>query len=259
MPGRKRLCLILLLALQAARTAQADALMVYGSHDGFPKYFEEDGQAKGIVVDISKFCLSEIQAPYLIKLMPWKRAYIMAERSEGAVIGLSMSQDRLTLFDFSEPIFTERVVLVVKKGREFPYEKISDLKDKLIGVSIGTSYGTEFDEAVADDTMTIAGFNDTRSGLAMLLRERIDAILIGSSVDILKLMEGNPSLQQETFTTLPRPFKTDSKYMGISKRLKMGGFLEQFNQCLRRGYASGTFDSIIYQYTNDTPAPPAPK
>lgn len=259
MPGRTLLRLILLLALQALRTAQADAFMVYGSNDGFPKYFEEDGQAKGIVVDISKLCLSETQVPYLIKLMPWKRAYIMAERSEGAVIGLSVSQERLALFDFSEPIFTEHVVLVVKKGREFPFEKIPDLKDKLIGASIGTSYGTEFDEAVADGSMTIVGFNDTRSGLAMLLRERIDAILIGSSVDILKLMEGSPNLQQDAFATLPHPFKTDSKYMGISKALEMGPFLEQFNQCLRRGHASGAFDSIIYQYTNDAPAPPVPR
>ena len=242
--------LVLLLALLAARVAQAEAFMVYGTHDGFPKYFEQDGEAKGIVVDISKHCLDEMQVPYLIKLMPWKRAYTMGERGGGGVIGLSMSEERLALFDFSEPIFTEHVVLVVKRGREFPYEKIADLKDKLIGATIGTSYGTAFDEAVANGTMTLVGFNDTRSGLAMLQRERIDAILIGSSVDIAKLAQGNPDLQGDAFATLPVPFKSDSKHMGIAKSLKMGWFLEQFNQCLQRGHAAGTFDSIIYRYTN---------
>lgn len=250
MPAARLLCLLWLLAIPAAQAAQTDAFMIYGSFDGFPKYFEEDGEAKGIVVDISKHCLDEMQMPYQIRLMPWMRAYTMAQRGEGGVIGLSISDERLALFDFSEPIFTERIVLVVKKGREFPYEQVADLRDKLIGASIGTSYGNVFDAAVADGTLTIVGFNDTRSGLAMLMRERIDAILIGSSVDLKRLGQDIPELQGAAFSTLPVPFKTDSKYLGISVALKMGWFLQQFNQCLERGYNSGAFDSIIYHYSN---------
>ncbi|MDP2746722.1 ABC transporter substrate-binding protein [Pseudomonas sp.] len=246
----KPLRLILLLALLLVQTAQAEVFRVFGAHDGFPKYFEEDGEAKGIVVDISKHCLNQMQVPYQIQLLPWKRAYTMAERSEGGVIGLSISDERLTLFDFSEPIFTEHIVLVVQKGREFPYQNIIDLKDKLIGATIGTSYGTAYDEAVANGTLTIVGFNDTRSGLGMLQRERIDAILLGSSVDIRRLAQSWPGLHPDAFTTLPVPFKSDSKHMGIAKALKMGWFLEQFNQCLKNGHDTGIFAPIIYQYSN---------
>jgi ABC-type amino acid transport substrate-binding protein len=242
--------LILLLALLVVQSAQAEVFRVFGAHDGFPKYFEEDGEAKGIVVDISKHCLNQMQVPYEVQLLPWKRAYTMAERSEGGVIGLSISEERLTLFDFSEPIFTEHIVLVVQKGREFPYQSITDLKDKLIGATIGTSYGTAYDEAVANGTLTIVGFNDTRSGLGMLQRERIDAILLGSSVDIRRLAQSWPGLQPDAFTTLPVPFKSDSKHMGIAKALKMGWFLEQFNQCLKNGHDTGIFAPIVYQYSN---------
>ncbi|SEE10903.1 substrate-binding periplasmic protein [Pseudomonas anguilliseptica] len=170
----------------------------------------------------------------------------MAERSEGGVIGLSISDERLTLFDFSEPIFTEHIVLVVQKGREFPYQNITDLKDKLIG----TSYGTAYDETVANGTLTIVGFNDTRSGLGMLQRGRIDAILLGSSIDISRLAQSWPGLHPDAFTTLPVPVKSDSKHMGIAKALKMGWFLEQFNQCLKNGHDTGFFAPIIYQYSN---------
>ncbi|MEO4046969.1 transporter substrate-binding domain-containing protein [Pseudomonas sp. CAU 1711] len=241
---------ILLLLLLAMRFAQAEVFMVYGSHDGFPKYYEENGTAKGIVVDITRQCLDEMQLPYRIQLLPWARAYSLSERGGGAVIGLSKSQERLALFDFSEPIFTERVVLVVKQGREFPYRGIADLKGRLVGVTTGTSYGTAFDQAVNDGALTLVGFNDTRSGLAMLHHERIDAILMGSSVDIGKLAAGSPSLQGSAFGVLPVPFKTDSKYMGIAKSLRMGWFLERFDQCLQRGYASGEFEAIVYQYSN---------
>lgn len=250
MPANKPLHLILLLVVLLGQTAQAQVFRVFGAHDGHPKYFEQDGEAKGIVVDISKHCLNQMRVPHQIQLLPWKRAYTMAERSEGGVIGLSISDERLALFDFSEPIFTEHIVLVVHKGREFPYKNITDLKDKLIGATIGTSYGTAYDEAVANGTLTMVGFNDTRSGLGMLQRERIDAILLGSSVDIRRLAQSWPGLQPDVFTTLPMPFKSDSKHMGIAKTLKMGWFLEQFNQCLKNGHDTGIFTPIIYQYSN---------
>lgn len=246
----KPLWLTLLLALLVVQSAQAEVFRVFGAHDGFPKYFEEDGEAKGIVVDISKHCLNQMQVPYQIQLLPWKRAYTMAERSEGGVIGLSISDERLALFDFSEPIFTEHIVLVVQKGREFPYQNITDLKDKLIGATIGTSYGSAYDQAVANGALTIVGFNDTRSGLGMLQRDRIDAILLGSSVDIRRLAQSWPGLLPDAFTTLPVPFKSDSKHMGIAKALKMGWLLEQFNQCLKNGYDTNIFAPIIYQYSN---------
>jgi polar amino acid transport system substrate-binding protein len=253
MPASQPLRLILLLALLAllaGQAVQAEVLQVYGSNDGFPKYFEQDGEAKGIVVDITKHCLNDMQVPHQITLLPWKRAYTMAERGLGGVIGLSISDERLALFDFSEPIFTEHIVLVVRKGHEFPYTQLADLRDKLIGATIGTSYGTAYDEAVSNGSLTIVGFNDTRSGLGMLQRKRIDAILTGSSVDIRKLAQSWPDLQPDAFTTLPAPFKSDSKHMGISKALNMGSFLEQFNRCLKNGHASGVFAPIIYQYSN---------
>ena len=242
--------LILLLTLLVVQSAQAEVFRVFGSYDGFPKYFKQDGEAKGIVVDISKHCLSDMQVPYEIQLLPWTRAYTMAERGDGGVIGLSVSEERKLLFDFSEPIFTEHIVLLVQKGREFSYERISDLQGKLIGATLGTSYGTAYDEAVANGTLTIVGFNDTHSGLGMLQRARIDAILIGSSVDIRRLAQSGQGLQPDTFTTLPVPFKSDSKYLGIAKSLKMGWFLERFNQCLRNGHNTGIFAPIIYQYSN---------
>ena len=250
MRNRKLLYMALLLVLFSGQNTQAEVFRVFGSHDGFPKYFEQNGEAKGIVVDICKHCLSQMQVPYQIQLLPWKRAYTMAERGEGGVIGLSVSDERLPRFDFSEPIFTEHIVLVVKKGREFPYQRITDLEGKLIGTNIGTSYGTAYDEAVANGTLQIVGFNNTGSALGMLQRERIDAILLGSSVDVRRLAQSWPDLQPDAFITLPVPFKSDSKHMGIAKALKMGWFLEQFNQCIKKGYVSGAFTPIIQRYSH---------
>lgn len=48
----KPLRLILLLALLVVQNAQAEVFRVFGAHDGFPKYFEEDGEAKCVFAPI---------------------------------------------------------------------------------------------------------------------------------------------------------------------------------------------------------------
>ena len=55
---------------------------------------------------------------------------------------------------------------------------------------------------------------DTRNGLAMLMRERIDAILLGSSVDLQRLVRDNPDLQGATFATLEAEVARDIGFLG---------------------------------------------
>lgn len=116
--------------------------------------------------------------PYTVKLYPWKRAYINALSGEGAVIGLSKNSERLKLFDYSDPLFYGDLMVVVKKGKESPFQTIPDLKGKVIGVDRGSSYGDAFDQAVADRTLEIYEYSKPANALKMLLAGRIDAILI---------------------------------------------------------------------------------
>ena len=51
-----------------------------------------------------------------IKLYPWKRAYKNSLNSKKGIVGLSMTEDRLKLFDYSEVLFYDEVILIVKKG-----------------------------------------------------------------------------------------------------------------------------------------------
>lgn len=231
--------------------ALADDFMVYGAFDGYPKYFEQEGQAKGIVVEITQACFKDMQVPFQVKLMPWMRAYALAEKGQGGIIGLSKSKHRQQIFDYSEPIFTEHIVVLVKKGREFYFQEIADLKGKLLGVTRGTSYGTGYDEAVADGTIAIMSFDHLLNGLVMLQLERVDGVLLGASIDIQELAKSDPRLHPESFIALPVPFKSDSKYLGILKQLEMRGVLSQFNDCLKNGQAAGKFNEIIDRYVND--------
>ena len=50
-------------------------LTVYGSNNKYPKVYLEDGEAKGVLVDMVHYIGEQIQCDMIIKLSPWKRAY----------------------------------------------------------------------------------------------------------------------------------------------------------------------------------------
>ena len=75
--------------------------------------------------------------------------------------------------------------------------------------------------------------------------------------DIMGMMKGLGEMkakmeaaQADTVAELDALMDLANRDAGIAKELKMGWFLQQLNQCLRRGHESGGFDSIIYDYTN---------
>lgn len=79
---------------------------------------------------------------YDIRLFPWKRAYELAYRGEGGVIGLSYAEERATHFDYSQPVYNDNIQVVTLKERVFPFEQLSDLQGKVIGGVIGATQGS---------------------------------------------------------------------------------------------------------------------
>ncbi len=247
--------LFALLLILPASTGQASELLVMGTNDGYPKYFTgQHGEARGFIVDIASWCLDEMAQPYRIELQPWARVYNRALAAEGAIIGLSKTTERLAIFDYSDPMYTEHIVVLVKRGREFSFSGIADLRGRSIGVARGTSYGDEFNRAVDEGVFTIAPHNELRNGLAMLQANHIDVILLGSSVDIAAIAKQDKRLKAENFVALPNPLKSDSKFMGIHKSLKKQDFLLNFNKCLQQGQKKGIFERFMRNYVQENSA-----
>lgn len=231
-------------------SAYADELLIVGDDASAPKYYLENGTPKGFIVDIVVWCLQDMKEPYTIKLYPWKRSYQMSLDGKGGIIGLSINSERLKIFDYSEPLYYDDLMVVVKKGKEFPFQSISDLKGKIIGVSRGTSYGDAFDQAVADKIFTIYEVSKTVQALQMVAAERpIDAVLMGpGKLGLQKVIATQEKFQMDEFSILPVPFKRDTKHLGILKSLGMQNFLTQFNASLKKGQDAGVFDKMIESY-----------
>lgn len=193
--------------------------------------------------------MKEINQPYKIKLYPWKRAYLMALKGKAAIIGLSINSERLQKFDYSDPLFVGDLMIVVYKGKEFHFDKLKDLKGKVIGVGRGSSYGDAFNEAVFAKLFELHEFSNPVNALHMLRKERIDAMLIGpGKYGFKKVIAKDKSLKEREFSILPKPLIRDSKHFAIPKSLDKKDFLIKFNAALKKIYESGIADNIINTY-----------
>ncbi|MCK5877739.1 MAG: transporter substrate-binding domain-containing protein [Candidatus Marithrix sp.] len=134
-----------IILLTSGTAVFCDDLFIFGNHDKPPKYYLENKTPKGILIDIMRYVKAETGYSFNIKLYPWKRAYYNALKGKGGIIGLSKNSERLKIFDYSDVMYYDELVLVVLKGNEFPFDKIEDIKGKTLGVQRGSSYGDEFE------------------------------------------------------------------------------------------------------------------
>ena len=240
------LCGVLLVVSHGARSEE---LLIMGYDSGPPKYYVENGEQKGLVVDLVRWVLDDMDRPHRMELVPWKRAYTSALRGNSGVIGLSMNSERLEIFDYSDPLFSEDLMVIVKKGREFPFETVEDLKGKVVAVGRGASYGDEYDEAVEEGVFEVSSFTRPAHGLRMMLAERVDALLLGpGKYGLKRVLEADGELQMHQFSILPVPFKRDAKYLGFHKSREMKPFFEKFNKALKKARDSGVVDELLESY-----------
>ena len=242
--------LAFLLASSWIGSCPGQEILIVGNHDKAPKVFLKDGRPSGILVDILNHLERELPYSFRYQLYPWKRAYKEAVRGEGAVIGLSKNSERLKIFDYSEVMFYDEVVCVVRKGNEFTFNSIQDLRGKLVGVQRGASYGDDFEAAKG----RLFFLDEDDSGLRRLLKlltGRIDvALLSPGRAGVMAVIHQDPDLlaRQDEFVILDKPFKRDPNYLGFAKSRQMQHFIRKFNAALKGAHQSGAIQRIVDRY-----------
>ena len=247
---------LLSLWLSAALPAWAEEVRLTGNEARAPKIFNDQaGRAQGVLVEIMRYVEHETGLRFGFTLYPWSRAYNVALNGEAGIVGLSMTDERLAVFDYgNEPLFYDELVLVVKAGREFAFNSVDDLKGKLIGVCRNCSYGVDYDKAVKARIFEPVQGDSTSAPLAMLLRDRMDAVLmpmgrLGLDEALRVKVAGVDLLQQrDKFQILPKPFTRDPNYLAFAKTQGRRKLLDQVDQALKKGYASGAIPRLIDRY-----------
>ncbi len=153
-----------------------------------PLLFGENKNEKGEYVPMPErftkmfqFVEKDLNIKFEFQMYPWNRAVKIASTEGGLIFGLSRTPEREEIFSFSTPALYNYLWLVTRRDKKFPYEQLTDLRGKTIGVVRGARYGGEFDTHKnalfkVDDDIDAYG-----PRLQKVLNGRVDAMLIASS------------------------------------------------------------------------------
>ncbi|SDI13537.1 ABC-type amino acid transport substrate-binding protein [Pseudomonas benzenivorans] len=244
--------LILVCLFLCSAIAQARDLLIVGNNYSVPKIYAEAGQPQGMLVDILRYADAAMpEHNIVVHLYPWARAYWMAESGQAGIVGLSWTAERQQIFDYSEALFHDEVIVVVRRGEEFAFSTLDDLEGRRIGLGAGGSFGEEFEQARRRGVFRVDEDNGPVSRLKKLLAGRIDAALINPGLAGLhRAIAQDPELLRhaDEIRALPQPLKRDANYLGFHKSLAMGEFLADFNAVIRRGYENGDIPRLLARY-----------
>lgn len=232
-----------LLALCAAwGTSHAETLVVLGDHAYAPVIYSQNGKPAGLLPAILARASALTGDHYDLRLSPWKRAYELAARGEGGVVGVSFNQERARSFDFSRPLYDDDIQIVTLKGKTFPYAKLEDLRGKTIGGINGASYGDDVDKAIASGLFIVDRDVGQAGRLRKLLAGRLDAAFIGNGLagfDSIVSSEDELRKNRAQFVILPIPLTRDPLHLAFPKSMHKREALDRFDAALEKLKQSG--------------------
>lgn len=170
-------CLIAGLSTPAAHAGQK--VILYGDDNYAPYSYMEDGQFKGMYVDILTKAAQKLAPAYEVELqpLPWKRG--LAELESGTAFGLfppGLKKERTYISPYSVVLYRETVVLfcnddVMKSPRKrFP----DDFAGITIGVNAGFLLSARLMNAARAGKVRLAETKGNDSNLKKLALKRID-------------------------------------------------------------------------------------
>lgn len=236
-----RLLLVSLLSC-CALCAQADTLVAIDNANP-PFMYQEAEQPRGLYPLMLQAIFARVGEPLEIRPMPWKRALLRGASGELGIAGIYQNARRLEVFDYSAPLFEEKLLLYVRKDRPFAFRQLADLQGKTIGVIRGWSYTEAFDQAVREGRVQTEEGSADEANLRKLASGRLDAVL---AIELA----GQHIIQRpglENLVALEQPLSINPTYLVFAKQAQQQELLQRFNRALHDMQQDGSLQVLVQQ------------
>jgi polar amino acid transport system substrate-binding protein len=214
-----------------------------------PFQFEEGGKTVGFDVDLIDLVAKELGVTQAIVDTPFEGIKSGQDLNTGkcdiAAAGMTITDERKQVIDFSKPYFDATQAMLVKKGAG--YTSLADLAGKTVGVQSGTT-GKDYVDANKPDGVKVVEFEDLATEQQGLATGQVDAAVNDLPVwlDYIKKNPGKFEVAAE--------FDTGEQYgFGIKK----GGnpeLLATVNQVLDKAKSDGTYDTLYQKWFGQKPS-----
>lgn len=241
---RMKISRFLLLITFACVALSARAAPVVAIDNANPPFmYQEAGQAKGLYPVLLRAVFKRAGIEVEVRAIPWKRALRMGENGRVGIGGIYKTAPRLEVFDYSQPIFEEKLLVYVRKGAALKFEQVGDLHGKRVGVIRGWSYTEEFDQALKSGRILATESSSDEANFRMLASGRLDAV-IAIELAGQRLIQ---QLELSRMQALEPPLSINPTYLVFAKKAQQQALLQRFDQSLQEMREDGSFDRLVQQ------------
>ena len=237
-------CFFLLLFSPLA-TLAADTFVVSGNPKAPPVVWEEYDKLTGIGPDLAQSILSELNISYEMQVMGnWQQVQDKCKSGEiDMIVSAYKNDERATYMNYSLPYLPQPTVIIVKKGREFPFGRWESLIGKKGVTNVGESYGQEFDDFIKEklDIKYIA----FERAIELLSRGEADYLVVDLFTALIyaRLLQG-----EDAITILDPPVTTQTFHMTIGKNSALAKQMPEIDKKLRVLVKDGTVEKLFYKH-----------
>ncbi|SMF45803.1 substrate-binding periplasmic protein [Pseudogulbenkiania subflava] len=251
-----------LAALLVTLSCHAGERVVLYGDDSYPPYaYLENGQFKGIYVELLQAAASRMTGRYQLELVPtpWRRGLSMLESGEAFGLFPPYRREERTFIDaYSIALYRERVVVVCndrtmsKPRQRFP----RDFGDVTIGINAGFALSGVLVTARRNHTVRIDEANGNAVNLRKLALNRIgcyanDSLSIRYTVKRMKDDTAHfPELDALTLHEVTE-LSGEEAYVGFSRRASpafKADFIKRLDATLLTLQQEGEVDRILARY-----------
>lgn len=229
-----------------ADASDADALttvnagkLTMSTNAAFPPYemTTDDGGFEGIDVEIAGAIAAKLGLELQIDDMDFDAALMAVQNGKSDIVmaGVTVTEDRKAVMDFSDSYSTGVQVVIVKEGSDVT---IDNLGDQQIGTQRGTTGYIYCSDDYGDDHVT--AYDNGITAVQALVNGQVDCVVIDSA-PASEFVANNPGL-----TILDTEYVTEDYAIGIGKGNT--ALLDAVNAALAELKADGTIDQIVSKY-----------
>ncbi|WP_174732662.1 transporter substrate-binding domain-containing protein [Mesobacillus harenae] len=211
-----------------------------------PFEFEENGEYTGIDIDLIN-AIAENQ-DFEIEFNPMDFGGIIPAMQAGqldvAIAGMSITEDRKKVVDFSDPYFDAGLTLVVQEENE-EISSPEDLAGKTVAVKKGTTGATWANEHRDEYGMEVVQFNDSPAMFQEVTNGNADVLIEDYPVIAYAISQNDLGLK-----TVGDRLNGDQYGIAVLKGENQD-LLEKINTGLQELRDSGEYDEILNKYLSE--------
>jgi polar amino acid transport system substrate-binding protein len=238
---------LVVLFVSIPNSFSADTYIVSGNPKAPPVVWEEYNKLVGVGPDIAESILKELGLDYDIQVNGnWQQVQDKCKSGEiDILVSAYQNDERSTYMDYSIPYLPQPTVIIVEKGKEFPFGRWESLIGKQGVSNIGESYGQKFDTFIKEKlSVQFIAFD---RAVEMLNRGEADYLIVDLFTALIysRLLRG-----EDAVTILDPPVTTQSFHITIGKNSPMAVQMPAINKKLYRLVKDGTVEKLFYKHFN---------